>query len=186
MIPFNLLAQQCAPMVSPQTMAAIVKVESGGDPLAMWDNTARRQYRPATVAQAQQILAALMAAGHKVDVGIGQVDTENFAAYGLNLSNVFNACTNLHAAGEILQSNYQKAALVYGPGQLALYHAFEGYNSGRLIGDSSYANKVLYAAGLPVVIGPDGGLHYAVRKHPVNPFPMLGWPGINTVSWKIG
>ncbi len=186
MIPFPVLAKQCAPMVATQTMAAIVKVESGGDPLAMWDNTAKREYRPATVTQAQKILSALMAAGHKVDVGIGQVDTENFAAYGLNLSNVFNACTNLHVAGEILQTNYLGAEMTYGPGQVALYHAFEGYNSGKLVGDSVYANKVLHAAGLPVQVGSDGGLRYAVRQHPVNPFPMLGWPGIKTVSWKIG
>ncbi len=185
MIPFTVLAQQCAPTVAPRTLAAIVKVESGGDPLAMWDNTTGKRYLPATVPQAQSILSALMAEGHQVDVGIGQVDTENFARYGLNTRNVFNACTNLHVAGEILQSAYRQSESTYGPGQVALFHAFEAYNSGSLRGDRLYANKILWAAGLPVQVG-SNGLHYVYRKHPVNPFPALTWSGVKLTSWRVG
>ncbi len=184
MIPFDLLAQQCAPMVAPRTMAAIVRVESGGDPLALYDNNTRRRYLPADLPQAQFILSTLMREGHRVDVGIGQVDTENFAAVGLNIDNVFNACTNLHAAGQILQAAYRQSESAYGPGQVALFHAFEAYNSGSLRGDGAYANKILWAAGLPVQVT-GGGLRYVERKQPVNPFPMLGWAGVKVASWGL-
>jgi type IV secretion system protein VirB1 len=144
-------------------MAAIVRVESGGNPLAMWNNTTGQRVLPTTLQQAQAYLAQAMAAGQKVDVGIAQVDTENFAAYGLNLDNAFDACTNLRVGASILSANYRHAVASFGPGQVALYHAFEGYNSGHLWGDSSYANRILAAAGLPVVVGQGGGLTYQHR-----------------------
>lgn len=146
------LAQHCAPMVAPQTMSAIVRVESGGDPLAMWNNTSRQRILPQNLTTAEAYLRTALALGQKVDVGIAQVDTENFAAFGLTPDNVFNACTNLHAGGEILRADYQRAALRYGPGQLALYHAFEDYNSGHLWGDAHYANTVLRSAGIPISV----------------------------------
>ena len=40
------LMAHCAPTVAPSTMTAIVQVESGGDPLAIGDNTTRRSYYP--------------------------------------------------------------------------------------------------------------------------------------------
>ena len=137
-------------------MAAIVRVESGGNPLAMWNNSTGQRIMPTTLQQAQACLAQAMAAGQKVDVGIAQVDTENFAAYGLNLDNAFDACTNLRVGAEILASNYRHAVARFGPGQVALYHAFEGYNSGHLWGDSHYANLVLRSAGIPVHVQSSG------------------------------
>lgn len=159
------LAQECAPQVAPQTMSAIVRVESGGNPLAMWNNTTGQRILPSTLQQAQAYLAQAMAAGQKVDVGLAQVDTENFPEYGLTLNNAFDACTNLRVGAEILHSAYQTAEAHFGPGQLALYHAFEAYNSGQLWGDAHYANRVLRAAGLPVKVGSGGGLSYVQRPN---------------------
>lgn len=152
MLPVTALAQECAAFVAPSTMAAIVQVESGGNPLAMWNNTTKQRILPANLLQAQAYLAGAMAAGDKVDVGIAQVDSDNFVAYGLNLQNAFDPCTNLRVGAEILKSGYLRATRHFGPGQLALYHAFEAYNSGALWGDSAYANRVLRAAGIPVSV----------------------------------
>lgn len=107
----------------------------------------------------------LIAAWHQVDVGIAQVDTENFTAYGLSPANAFDACTNLRAGSEILTADYRRAVATYGPGQIALYHAFEAYNSGRLPGDAGYANRILSAAGIPVKVGITGGLSYRHRSN---------------------
>ncbi|UTV80123.1 lytic transglycosylase domain-containing protein [Acidithiobacillus sp. YTS05] len=167
------LAQQCAPMVAPQTMAAIVRVESGGDPLAMWNNTTRQRILPRSLTAARAYLKRAIDLGQKVDVGLAQVDTENFAAFGLTPQNAFQACTNLHAGGEILQADYQKAVLRYGPGQYALYHAFEAYNSGHLWGDAHYANAVLRSAGIPVLVTA-GSLAYR---------PRASAPLVFSVSW---
>ncbi len=176
MIPLTPYLHHCAPEIAPATLSAIVQVESGGDPWALWDNTARRGYRPASRRQAERILRVLMGEGHQVDVGLAQVDTENFPAYGLRPSNVFDACTNLRVGADILAAAYRKAAAVYGPGQQALYHAFEAYNSGALHGDAIYANRVLRAAGIPVNVQAGGGLSYVRLPHAPEFLPyVLMW-----------
>jgi type IV secretion system protein VirB1 len=176
MIPVTQLAQQCAPMVAPPTMAAIVRVESGGNPLAILDNATGRDYYPASVAQGVAIINRLLAQGHRqLDVGIAQVDTENFAAYGLTPATALNACSNIRVGARILQSDYRQAVAAYGPGQVALYHAFEAYNSGRLWGDPLYANRVLAAAGIPVMVQGNGALAYRPVGHFHDPFYTVYW-----------
>ncbi len=133
-------------------MTAIVRVESGGDPLIMFDNSTARQYRPATRKQATSILNRLLARGDQVDAGIAQVDSENFAHYGLNTTTVFDACTNLNAGARIFESGYRMSVRAGYAGQSAEYHAFEAYNSGKLFGDARYADAVFRAAGMPVFI----------------------------------
>ena len=173
MIPVTQLVQQCAPFVAPSTMAAIVHVESGGRALVILDNATGRDYNPASVQQGVGIINHLLDIGHKqLDVGIAQVDTENFAAYRLTPASALNACTNLRVGARILQAAYKQAVAVYGPGQVALYHAFEAYNSGRLNDDPAYANKILAAAGIPVMVQGDGALAYHHVRHFHNPFTV--------------
>lgn len=185
MLPLTQLAQECAPQVAPATMAAIVHVESGGNPLAMWNNTTGQRILPPNKTAAIAYLRAAMALGQKVDVGIAQVDTENFAAFGLTPSNAFNACRNLGVGAAILKASWQKALRHGMTGQVALFHAFEAYNSGQLWGDSNYANAVLRAAGLPVWVGSggrgygisNGALSLAYRANPLAPL-------VFAVSWS--
>lgn len=150
------LIQQCAPQVAPATMTAVVRVESGGNPLAMWNNSTRSLVIPGNRQQAIAYLRRAMASGQRVDVGLAQVDTENFAAFGLTPSTAFNACTNLRAGAQILATAYRHAVATFGPGQTALYHAFEAYNSGRLWGDGVYARRILAASGHPFPLGAGG------------------------------
>ncbi len=164
------LIERCAPEVAPVTMSAIVRVESHGDPLAMYDNNTGQEVLPINLHHAVSWLRAAMARGQRVDVGIAQVDTENFRAYGLTVHGAFNACRNLSVGAQILTSAYRKASLVYGPGQEALYHAFEIYNSGRLVGDSSYSRKILASAGIPVTVLANGGLAFRTVQHYHDPF----------------
>ncbi|WP_437559523.1 lytic transglycosylase domain-containing protein [Acidithiobacillus sulfuriphilus] len=185
MIPLNHLVTECAPMVAPSTMAAIVRAESGGNPLAMWNNTTRQRIRPPNLSSAVAYLLAAMAAGQRVDVGIAQVDTQNFAAFGLTPKTAFNACANLRVGAEILRANWQQALHAGLRGQPALYHAFEAYNSGRLWGDAIYANRILGAAGAPVFVQDYAGSHGAVRHRLANSFPQLVWPRMKSVSWSI-
>ncbi|MHB8225383.1 lytic transglycosylase domain-containing protein [Acidithiobacillus sp.] len=193
MLPILPIIQQCASQIAPVTMAAIVRVESGGDPLAMWDNTAHKGYRPHALGQALAILRRLMATGHQVDVGIAQVDTENFRKYGLTPATALNACTNLHAAAAILQAAWITTRREYpGNPQRALFHAFEIYNSGTPIGDRSYANHILAAAGIPVYIQNDGAMRYhAVPSSafalPVQTIwdPAAQKPGDGFMQWTV-
>ncbi|MHB1279885.1 MAG: lytic transglycosylase domain-containing protein [Acidithiobacillus sp.] len=173
MIPLPQISAECAPMVAPSTMAAIVQVESGGNPLAMWNNSTRSMVIPGSRAQAIQYLRQAIAAGQRVDVGLAQVDTGNFAAFGLTPRTAFNACANLRAGGEVLRMAWHQALSSGYRGQQALYHAFEAYNSGRLWGDAQYANRILGAAGSPVPA--NSGRLQTVSHVRLNPFPQFRW-----------
>ncbi len=164
------LIEKCAPEIAPVTMAAIVRVESGGNPLAMWNNTTGQKILPASRQQATSYLQQAIAAGDKVDVGLAQVDTENFQEYGLTVKTAFNACRNLRVGGQILASDYVRAVSHYGSSQEALFHAFEAYNSGYLVGDASYSRQVLASAGIPVTVLPGGGLAFKIVQHFHDPF----------------
>ena len=137
----------CAPQVAPATLAAIMRVESGGNPLALHDNTTGRSYQAATRQAAQALLNRLVAAGHSVDVGLMQVNSRNFKAYHLTTNTAFDTCENVRAGGAILTAAWTQATSARLTGQAALYHAVQAYNSGNLHGAPGYANKVWYAAG---------------------------------------
>lgn len=148
MLALAALIRHCAPAVAPSTMAAIVQVESGGNPLAIGDNTTRRSYYPRDRASAEALARRLLGAGHSLDVGIAQIDSMNFAGFGLSLHSIFNPCINLSVGARILSDDYAFAARRFGDGQLALRHAIGMYNTGRLNGGARYIGRVLAAAGV--------------------------------------
>jgi type IV secretion system protein VirB1 len=151
------LIRHCAPAVAPSTMAAIVQVESGGDPLAIGDNTTRRSYYPHNRASAESLARRLLDAGHLLDLGLAQIDSMNFAGFGVTAHTIFDPCTNLNVGGRILSGDYAFAARRYGDGQVALRHAIGMYNTGRLNGGARYIARVVAAAAIR-----DG---YAQRSH---------------------
>jgi type IV secretion system protein VirB1 len=142
------LIRHCAPAVAPSTMAAIVQVESGGDPLAIGDNTTRRSYYPRDRATAELLARRLLDAGHLLDLGIAQIDSMNFAGFGVTAHTIFDPCTNLSVGARILGGDYDFARRRYGNGQIALRHAIGMYNTGRLDAGARYVSRVLAAAGI--------------------------------------
>lgn len=149
------LLQQCSPQVAPVTMAAIVQGESGGDAYAINDNTSGLHYSPETRSQAVAIARTLIAAGHKIDMGLGQVDSENLGWLHMGIRQTFNACDNLNAAQRILVGAYRQAGA---NGAQSLPGAFEAYNSGRTWGDQRYAQVVFRNAGVEIPAIPGGQL----------------------------
>ncbi|MHB8140134.1 MAG: lytic transglycosylase domain-containing protein [Vulcanimicrobiaceae bacterium] len=145
-VPLDTLLRYCAPHVAPTTMLALVTVESNGWPWSINDDTARRSYAPETYAAAVRLAQQLIREGHTIDVGLAQVDSGNFGTYHLTIAAAFDPCTNVSVGGMILQRAYRAAVQHFGPGQTALYHAFEIYNSGRAFGDDRYARAVWSAA----------------------------------------
>lgn len=161
------LMTHCAPNVAPATMTAIVKVESGGDPLAIGDNTARRSYYPRDRATAERLARRLLNAGHLLDLGIAQIDSMNFAGFGVTVHSIFDPCTNLSVGARILSGDYTFAAQRYGDGQVALRHAIGMYNTGRLNAGARYIARVLAAARIQeeyVVSSRIGTQHDATRS----------------------
>lgn len=130
----------CAPTVARATIAEIVRVESGGDPLAINVNrpAGARRLVAGSIEDAVRLAAAEIAAGHTVDVGLMQVNSRNFEAMGLTLVSAFNPCLNVAAGARILADAYSRAVMSYGEGQAALQVALSIYNTGN--GRRGFAN----------------------------------------------
>jgi type IV secretion system protein VirB1 len=106
---FTTLAQQCAPQVSPVTMAAVVRAESGFDPYAIGVTHGRLVRQPVSEAQAVTTAHALAAAGWNFSAGLTQVNRANWVAYGLTERSAFDPCRNLAAGAAILQDCFMAA-----------------------------------------------------------------------------
>jgi type IV secretion system protein VirB1 len=131
MIAATLLA--CALNVAPTTMDAIVRVESGGDPLAIHVNhLAGLQPHAMTVPEAASIIRHYMAAGYTVDIGYSQLNSANLPRLGYTVEDALDRCKNIAGGGAILSGFYSKAVQQFGEGQRALMAALSAYNTGDL------------------------------------------------------
>ncbi len=142
------LLQSCAPNIGSRTMTAIVRVESGGKPLAIRDNTANHSYSPESFDQAVHLAKYLLNVHHNLDLGISQVNSSNLGWLGLSVGDAFNPCSNLHAGAAILADDYRRAVSQFGPGQYALRRAIGAYNTGSLYAGDHYISMILAAAGI--------------------------------------
>lgn len=162
----SMLLSRCAPSVGVQTMAGVVQYESGWKPWAIGDNTAHQSYFYGTQADAARAATILATEGHDIDVGLAQINSSNFAAYGLTPASALDPCTNLRAGSIILTRNYVGAMQrnwlgrrirtsldMYYQQQLALVHALSAYNSGRYWASMRYAQNVYdVARGVEIAI----------------------------------
>lgn len=155
------LLAKCAPNVHPVTIGALVRHESGGNPYAILDNgdwgrprgeRVLRSFRPQSQAEAVTVAKKLIAAGHVVDMGLGQINNRNLKGLGLTVEQIFDPCMNLQASQTILSNKYSTAVKRYGPGDQALYAALSAYNTGNFTGGfaNGYVRKVLQASSLNV------------------------------------
>lgn len=141
----------CATGVHPATMAAVVRVESGGNPLALNVNRWRGpQPRPATVTEAAATARRFIADGFTVDMGAAQVNDRNLHALGYTIEQIFDPCTNIRAGGRILSEGYARGVAVHGEGQSALLAALSAYNTGSLTRGFGNGYVARYLDGRPV------------------------------------
>lgn len=176
------LAQECAPTVAPQTMAAIVNVESGKNPYAIGVVGGRLERQPTNQQEAVATAKALAENGWNFSVGVAQVNRYNLPKYDVSLEQAFDACTNIRIGSQILEDCYVRAAKTTPDTQAALQAAFSCYYSGNFTrgfkpdipGQLSYVEKVLANAdgtthAIPVVpnIQGNGPKPKAVRAAPM-------------------
>jgi hypothetical protein len=128
----------CAPTVCWVTIKAVVAVESGGRPWVLHDNTTGISYRAGSRAQAASWARWLIARGHSLDVGLGQINSANLRRFGISPAAALDSCTNLRLAGRILSADYGAAMARWQPGQWALLHAISAYHHGSLQLDRRY------------------------------------------------
>lgn len=174
MIAAALLA--CAANVAPVTLEAMMRVESGGNPLAINVNhLAGPPPRPATLAEAVAIAQSYIAHGYSVDLGLMQVNSRNLAALGISIEQVLDPCANVKAGAAILTANYADAARARGDGQGALQAALSAYNTGSFSRGfaNGYVARYYGPGGVPALAG---GVRQAVLtaeavKHAPPPSP---------------
>ncbi|MGJ0489462.1 lytic transglycosylase domain-containing protein [Methylobacter sp.] len=147
---FISLIKECAPMVAPQTMAAIVKTESQFQPWAIGINgNVKLTRQPNNKAEAVATAQSLIAQGYNIDMGLGQINSANLDRTGLSIESVFEPCTNLAVSAAILQANYQSATKKLQGEQSALHAALSAYNTGSFTKGfkNGYVQKVVKNAG---------------------------------------
>ena len=134
MMPSFDMMQQCAPSVAPSTLAAIIQVESGGNPWALGVNAHHHQIirtRAHSLPEAAQLAHYYMHLGYSVDLGLMQINSKNLKGLNLSVEKVLDPCHNLQAGSRILARGYMGAAKRYGEGQVALKAALSAYNTGN-------------------------------------------------------
>lgn len=165
MLDFVALTQQCAPTVDPQTMAAIIKVESNNNPYAIGVVGGRLVRQPINHAEAVATAKQLAAEGWNFSIGLTQLNRVHLSNNKLTYDQAFDACTNLHVGSKILEQCYRQALQQGSEPQMALQRAFSCYYSGNFwqgfqsegLNKPSYVQKVFASAGvtskaIPVVL----------------------------------
>jgi type IV secretion system protein VirB1 len=150
---------RCAPTVAPYTMQQVVRVESGGNPLAVHVNDlgAGLQPHPATVGEAVATARHWIALGYRVDLGLVQIDSGNLPALHMTIEQVLGTspdviCANLSGGAAILTADYSAAVARFGEGQSALQAALSAYNTGNFYRGFANGYVAQYLVAAPVIM----------------------------------
>ncbi|MBR8317227.1 lytic transglycosylase domain-containing protein [Burkholderia dolosa] len=145
---FAQLARACAPNVDPDTLAALVRTESGFNPYAIGVVGGHLTRQPASLDEARATVRELAARGFSYSVGLAQVNDRNFAKYGLDETTMFEPCRNLQAGGAILTECFARSSGTGRPAQAALRAALSCYYSGNFTTgfSSGYVSRVVASA----------------------------------------
>lgn len=150
------LIQRCAPNVAPQTISAVMRTESGGNPLAININykKGRLARKPHSMVEAIGWSKWLIERGYNIDMGLMQINSRNMARFGMTVEQIFDPCTNIYVGSLILTENYVRASDKYGKGQNALFASLSAYNTGHFQRGfrNGYVHRVVRNASQPVTI----------------------------------
>lgn len=124
------LSAQCAPGVSPQTLAAIAHTESRFNALAIGVNRGAAVRQPKTRGEAVRVARRLIASGANIDLGLAQINSSNLGWLRLTVEDAFDPCRNLTAAGTVLRAGFDPAS-TGSDRQQALRVALSRYNTGH-------------------------------------------------------
>jgi type IV secretion system protein VirB1 len=124
------LATRCAPFVAFETLAAVIRTESGFEPLAIGVNGGSPRF-PATHGEAVAVATNLIERQRRsVDLGLMQINSANLASLDLSIADAFEPCRNIAAGARLLQQGYTAALRTEADPQGALRVALSRYNTG--------------------------------------------------------
>jgi type IV secretion system protein VirB1 len=138
------LHDHCVPSAPFDTLQAIVRAESGGNPNAIqldypqsllhrWrvpSGSLQFSRQPRNAAEAIHWAAYLASKGISVDLGLMQVSTVEGKRRNISADELLDPCTNLKVGWSIFRDDYQISAQKHGHSQEALWHALSRYNTG--------------------------------------------------------
>lgn len=140
------LLATCAPQVHPATGAALVAVESGGNPHAIGVVGGTLVRQPVSRSDAIATAHALVADGWSFSVGLGQINLRNFTRLGLTIETAFDPCTNLTAMQVVLGECFEASPSHHGNAR-RVRNALSCYYSGNFSTGyrHGYVRKVVLA-----------------------------------------
>lgn len=105
-IAFSELLNRCAPGTPGRELTAIVRQASGFEPHVIGTGD-RKPVRIQADSKAEAITLAteLMIGGHRIRVGLAQIDSADLKRLGVSLSDAFEPCANLKAAAQLIKEN---------------------------------------------------------------------------------
>lgn len=148
-INLNHYIDQCTNKVAKNTLLAIIRTESKGNPWAINLNAKKRlRYQPLSLTQATNWVNYLEKHDYNFDVGLMQVNIKNIRKYGYHASELLDPCKNLAIGSLILKKNYHAALNQSKAPKSALFMAISAYNTGNYHRGFSngYVGKVYYNA----------------------------------------
>ncbi|WP_281024279.1 lytic transglycosylase domain-containing protein [Methylovirgula sp. 4M-Z18] len=156
----------CYASVPQSTLAAIVRVESSGNPFSIGVVGGHLVRQPRSREEAVATAIALRNQGFNFSMGLGQVNLHNLSRYNMSYATAFEPCANLRAAADILADCYQRAKTVYAdPFWPAVSCYYSGNFTRGFVADynhTSYVQRVAQAADLnavaPIAVVRDPGL----------------------------
>ena len=143
--------------MDPVTTAAIVKLESGYEPLVIRDNTLHLTIHPPSAAVAIATVRELVQRRHRLAIGLMQVTTPWTDRLRVHPTVLLDACTNIRIGTWILRQTYQ-ACRGSREGQGALECALSAYwaGDGRIGG--AYVNAIYATSKSPFRIPETAGV----------------------------
>jgi type IV secretion system protein VirB1 len=131
----------CGPWVHPDTIAAVITIESSGHPWAI--GTPHGAYFPRTRGEAARVLARTLRSESSVDIGLMQINSQWISRLHVAPESLLDPCFNVRVGAAILAANFVDAVR---PGRTlleTLAAALSRFNCGSETGAVSYAAKVL-------------------------------------------
>jgi len=98
----------CAPEISPITLDAVIKTESGAHPFKIANITDETSHTFDNLNDAIVFSESLSKENKRYSAGLMQIYSGNFKTLGLTNTTVFDPCENIKAGAKILKENYTK------------------------------------------------------------------------------
>lgn len=122
---------KCSKNVHPVTISAIIEAESAFNPYAIGINSGKRlSKQPSSFEDAVILAENLINQGHNIDMGLGQINSNNLKWLNLSIEDVFNPCKNISAMDYVITHNYKMSYDENSDYKLNLKKAVSMYNTG--------------------------------------------------------